>query len=311
MRARILASLGVVFALASATEASAGNNAAAAQALFEEARVLMASGSYAAACTKLEGSLALDSGPGTEYNLALCYEKSGRSASAWATYLSAAASYKSTHRTDWETRARDRAAALAGTLSKLTIVVPAGAPADLRITRDGTPVLASELGAPIPLDPGRHVVEAITALRPKFSASFDLPTGTNKTITVALADAADEAVDGGTTTSDRRPLAFALGGAGVVGLAVGAVSGIVAITKNASSQKDCPNDGPCKSPGAILESESASDWAAVSTVGFIAGGVLLAAGALVFLTAPKRTAHAPVAPGLWIGMGGAGVAGAW
>jgi hypothetical protein len=312
-------------ALASSREARAGENVAAAQAMFEEARTLMAKGNYAAACAKLEGSQSLDPGAGTEYNLALCYEKAGRTASAWATYLSAAASYKSTNRPDWETRARDRANVLASTLAKVTIVAPTPAPASLKITRDGEAVIPSEIGSPIPLDPGRHVIEAVADGRAKFSSTFVLAAGAKQTITVVMGNesvapaaplaGAKDSTDGGDSAHQSRvTLAYLLGGVGIAGLAVGSLSGLVAINKNDTSKQNCPNDGPCSSPSARDANSSASTWATISTVSMIAGGALLATGAIVFFTAPKASdsktaARAYVSPAL--GLGSAGVMGAW
>src|SRR3954468_2190760 len=64
---------------------------AAAQALFEQARKLMADGKFPEACPKLAESQRLDPGAGTLLNLGHCYEKSGRTASAWVTFKDAAA----------------------------------------------------------------------------------------------------------------------------------------------------------------------------------------------------------------------------
>jgi hypothetical protein len=316
IRIRSFAALASTTMLLVVSEAWAAGNAAAAQALFEEARVLMANGNYAAGCAKLEGSQALDPGPGTQYNLALCYEKSGRTASAWATYLDAAAAYKATSRGDWETRARDRATALAGTLSKVTIVVAAGSPADLTVTRDGAPVVASELGAAIPVDPGSHVVDATAPGRPKFHLSFDLARGASQRVEVTLAGAAAAAAkptDAGTPPAGGHTLAYVVGGAGVVGLVVGGVTGVVALSKNGSSTDVCPNDGVCRSAPARQDNAAASDWATVSTIGFIAGGALLAAGVVLFVVGPTSSSTATrrpfVAP--TVGLGSAGLVGAW
>ena len=69
---------------------------AAAEALFQEARQLMKTGAYAEACPKLFDSNRLDTAVGTLLYLGECYEKSGKTASAWTTFLAAA---ESAHRT--------------------------------------------------------------------------------------------------------------------------------------------------------------------------------------------------------------------
>src|SRR6476620_2846381 len=69
-----------------------GDARAAAQALFDSARTLMAQGNFNDACPKLEESQRLDPGVGTQFNLAVCYEAIGRNASAWSLFLEVAAS---------------------------------------------------------------------------------------------------------------------------------------------------------------------------------------------------------------------------
>lgn len=308
MRAAVLATF-VVAALALPTLAHAGNNAAAAQALFEEARALIAAGNYAAGCAKLEGSQALDPGPGTQFNLALCYEKSGRSASAWATYLEAAAGYQATSRPDWEAKARDRARILAPTLSKLRIVVAADAPSDLAITRDGVAVVASELGTAIPVDPGPHLVEAKASGRATFRASPVLAAGQSSQVDIALGSApasAAPAVVPAPAGAPSHAVAYVVGGVGVAALAFGAVAGIVALSRNASSTGICPDDGVCRDAGARSDSRAAGDWATVSTIGFIAGGALLAGGAVLYLVAPGSSS-----PAARVGITPAGLVGTW
>jgi hypothetical protein len=97
-------------------------------------------------------------------------------------------------------------------------------------------------------------------------------------------------------TSPDHTLAYAVGGAGVVGLAVGTVAGIVAWRKNASSTDVCPNDGACRDASARSDNHAAHDWAVVSTVGFVAGGVLAAAGVVLYLAAPSTKAAAMLTP---------------
>src|SRR6185369_13975712 len=91
----LCASFTVDAAAQSREGATSSRDPAAAQALFYEARSLMESHRYAEACPKLEESLRLDYGIGTDFNLAQCHERVGRIASAWAEYLNAAAAAKS------------------------------------------------------------------------------------------------------------------------------------------------------------------------------------------------------------------------
>ena len=65
-----------------ARTAYAEDSVAVAEHLFQEARVLVERGDYAAACPKLEASQKLEPAVGTQFNLADCYEHVGRTASA-------------------------------------------------------------------------------------------------------------------------------------------------------------------------------------------------------------------------------------
>src|SRR5262245_23511913 len=67
---------------------------AAAEALFNHAKQLVKEGKLSEACPKFEESLRLDPGIGTLLYLADCQEKAGKTASAWARFLEAAAAAK-------------------------------------------------------------------------------------------------------------------------------------------------------------------------------------------------------------------------
>jgi tetratricopeptide (TPR) repeat protein len=157
------------------------DDAATAEALFVEARQLMAQGNYAEACAKLDMSNRLDPATGTLLTLALCDERLGKTATAWALYLQIASSPRS----DRAVFAQQRAAALAPTLSKLTIQAT-NVPANAQVTRDGVAVPASALGVAIPIDPGHHVIEAAAAGRVRFHREVALASGASMVVLVVL-----------------------------------------------------------------------------------------------------------------------------
>ncbi|HYQ15411.1 MAG TPA: tetratricopeptide repeat protein, partial [Polyangiaceae bacterium] len=136
----------------------------------------MTTGKYTEACPKFEASQQLDPGLGTMLNLAECYEKTGRTASAWAEYREAiplARAAGSKARLDLAT---ERAQALQDRLSTLTIRAISGEDDDahLEVRRDGVAVQQAELGAPIPVDPGEHVVEAVAPGRQPWSSKVQV-----------------------------------------------------------------------------------------------------------------------------------------
>lgn len=89
---------------------------------------------------------------------------------------------------------------------------------------------------------------------------------------------------------DRSPavnsIALALAVGGVAGIGIGVGFGLSALSK-ASTARDLCEPSACRSQAGIEAVHDASSRATVSTVGFVAGGVLLAGGAaLYFLGKP-------------------------
>ncbi|MEO8877348.1 MAG: hypothetical protein ABI461_17265, partial [Polyangiaceae bacterium] len=84
-----LATVAFCFPIATSAYAQNPSDLAAAEALFEDGRKSMDANDFAAACPKLEESERLAPAVGTLLNLGICYEKSHRTASAWATFKEA------------------------------------------------------------------------------------------------------------------------------------------------------------------------------------------------------------------------------
>jgi len=132
---------------------------AAAEALFREGRALLEQGRFSAACEKLEASNALEPSAGTLLNLATCREKQGKTATAWANFVSAQRLAQSQNRPEQEAEAKRRASELEPLLSTLSLSVRDPVP-DLVVRRAGRTVPPMSFGAPVPIDPGTTVVEA-------------------------------------------------------------------------------------------------------------------------------------------------------
>src|SRR5947207_15885135 len=84
-----LCCVGVLLPTPAHAEAGAAQKAAA-ESLFDDALKAMKSGHFTEACPKLEESERIDPAIGTLLYLGECYEKTGRTASAWATFREAA-----------------------------------------------------------------------------------------------------------------------------------------------------------------------------------------------------------------------------
>src|SRR5690606_28967134 len=152
--------VGATLLLAPWARAADPADVAAAEALFLEGRDLMAEGRYDEACAKFAESQRLDPGTGTAINLAECYEKQGRRATAWGTWLEAANLARQAGQADREEYARSRAKSAEAQLHRLVIVVPEASRVEgLRVTRSGVEIRPGAWGAALPVDPGDYEIE--------------------------------------------------------------------------------------------------------------------------------------------------------
>jgi tetratricopeptide (TPR) repeat protein len=164
--ARALGSLVALCALLSSPAAQAQSQAqaqaqdqAAARALFEDGRRLLKKGQYEEACRTLEAASKLYASPGILLNLGDCFEKVGRTASAWTEFGEAVAVAARTRRNDQVAEAKRRQAAVEPTLTRLTIRVSSEV-TGLVVTRDQTDLASAAWGEAIPVDPGTHEIRA-------------------------------------------------------------------------------------------------------------------------------------------------------
>lgn len=289
-----------------AARAQSGDSAVA-QALFDEAKTLLADGHAVQACPKLEESQRLDPRSGTLINLASCYEQTARLASAWGRYIDAATAAKASGNPEREVVARERAAALAPRLSKLLITV---APATkglqgLEITRDGVVVGVAAWGAALPSDAGDHQVVAKAPGYVPFETKVGV-AGEGKTTTLNVpvltalpAEPPPPAPSHGLGTA--RVAALVAGGIGVVGIGLGTAFGLASKSKHDEAAKYCPA-AACTNNQGVTAGNAAQTNGNISTVMMIVGGVGLAAGVTLWLTAPTPS-DSPGAPAAVIGLG--------
>ncbi len=256
---------------------------AAAQALFDEARRLIAAKDYDRACPKLAESMRLDPAPGTQLNLADCYERVGKTASAWANFRDVEVRARRDGNEKREKVARERAEALAPRLSRVILLGPdpSRRPKGLRILRDDTELGVGVLGSALPIDPGEHRIAAEAKGKLPWSTKLvvDEEGKTYRVKVPLLADAPQPERAIGT----GRLVGLALGGAGAIGLGVGLGLGSVAIAKNEESLTHCLPDDPnqCFPEGLALRDEARSTGN-VSTGLVVLGASLLSAGTIVF-----------------------------
>ena len=203
------------------------------------------------------------------------------------------------------------------TLPTMVVTAHSSAGGDLyavKVSMDGHLLLASLDGEAMPVNPGLHTFHFESAgMVPTDRQALVKEGGKEQSVVGVLTPVAPPPPPPKTvlttppTTSSGsgvRTAGFILGGIGIAGLAAGAVAGILALSAKSS---DCPDD-VCK-PG---DKSTVTTDAHISTAGFIAGGVLLAAGAGMVIFAPRSAnAHPETALRLVpiFGSGGAGAGG--
>jgi serine/threonine-protein kinase len=267
--------------------------------MFQEGKKLVAAGDYEHACSKFAEAQRLFPTPGTLLNLGDCYQHLGKLASAWGAYKQAEIAARNAGDTERQEAGGQRAQAIDGQLSKLTIIVAEDAPKGaLTVTRDGTPVGEGQWGAAVPVDPGEHaIVVAAPGYRQWSTTVVVGSAGAAVAVNIPKLSPASEGTGGlsGPWWTGQRIAGVAVGGAGVVGLVVGAVFGAQAIAKNDASKAQCsPSDpGLCNPMGATLRGDAKTAGNA-STGTIVAGGLLTAGGVVLVLTAPA--AKVEVAP---------------
>jgi hypothetical protein len=198
----------------------------------------------------------------------------------------------------------------------------------VRVTMDGA-ALADHLdGSALSVNPGEHTFELMTDGFPAITRKLliregakgrqevfafgsaapppPVPAVSSPAPTTTPSETSEERSE--TTGNGQRTIAYVVGGAGIVGLGLGTYFGLRAKSTYDDARTHCPT-GPSTCDGAgVTGGDDAHNQATVSTVAFVAGGVLLAGGVVLFLTAPKRGALAiqPTA-----GLGGIRLTGTW
>lgn len=303
-------------------------DAAASEALFNRGRELMGEGRYDEACPKLAESQRLDPGAGTALNLAECYEKQGKTATAWVTWLEAATLAKQGGQVEREEFARGRAKALEPRLPHLTIeLAPNTAVAGLRVSRGGTEVREASLGTALPVDPGDQILQAsapgyqtwrgmvrvtpgasllvrIPPLKPnpapapstsaqahgQPAAPGAQPAAGPTSSGVPISASATAPIADAAPGSSRRTWGIVLTGVGAGGLVLGGLAALSASALNDDSKKDCQanNQNLCGDSG-YKKREDALARGNVATVLTIASTAIVGTGVVLWLTAPSNT----------------------
>ena len=324
-RAWLAATAVLLFVAAAQGAGAQAGDVAVAESLFREGKDRMAAKDYARACPKLADSYRLDPATGTLLALAICHERAGKFASAWAEYADAAARAKREARLDREKAAREKVAALESRLSYLTIATSRAVSETpgVEITRNGVPVGTGTLGTAVPVDGGTYTVTASAPGKKSWSAQVTVASsGERHTMSIPALEetapaapiaaksapvpskpplglAAEPVAASDASHAPAAPIAdkgengygvfgAATIAAGVVSVGIGTAYMLSAMAKNEDSKVGC--DGDRCSPAATQDRLDARAFGNVATVSFLAGGALIAMGTTLYIVgAPPKS----------------------
>jgi hypothetical protein len=268
---------------------------------------------YPVACEAFAQSNKADPSPGTQINLAVCYEKQKKWASAWTWYRSAVGLAQQRGQSEREKLAEESAAKLKPQLHYILVSVKEPL-SDLVVKRDGSEVTIALAGKeiPLPIDPGEHKIEVAARAKKPWSKVIQIAdnSATDRVDVPKLDDApADAPPPAGAApgaeyrppvivTSDgsgQRTVGIIVAGAGVLaGIAAGVVF-VVAKSEESKSQDRYREADKLTDPAQKQEVQKAGDsnhdaaknnqLIAIA----LAGGavVMVGVGAVLYFTAPK------------------------
>jgi serine/threonine-protein kinase len=314
-----VAAFALISGRASADASSADK--AAAEALFDRGVTLLRAKEYKEACAKLETSERIEPAVGTLLYLGECYDRLGRTASAWATFREASSLAQSSGQADRAKVASQRADKLEPELAYLTVAVPVEARVPGLSVRRGSEVIKPDLyGVSIPADPGDISIEVSAPGYESQTSTTTLSARDRRTVTLAPL----KAVEGGAAPLDEakpeakpersekeptalphesvtpeappsgsgagRVVGLVIGGVGLVGVGIGSYFGVRAYQKNkdAEDKYRCSGD-VCLDPAGLPLTHDALDQARFSNIAFAAGGGLLALGIVIYAVSPSHS----------------------
>jgi hypothetical protein len=181
---------------------------------------------------------------------------------------------------------------------------------EAHVILDDAPMKNEALGVERFVNPGAHSVKVTAAGFKDVSRDFTLAEGAAQSVPIALEhDTAAVVADTGAVSTthpvpadaggkpNRLPaiIGFSVGGAGLV---FGGITGALALGKHSTLKNECT--GSVCAPSASSDLSSYHTMGTLSTVGFILGGVGVAAGAVLLFVGPKSQSREAPTPLSWI-----------
>lgn len=303
-RAAMVFAVGLCSAMGQA-HAAPNDETARAKTQFEQGRAAVKSGDLARARSLFLSSQGLVPKTATLMNLADCEERLGLFASALQHFQEAI--LLAPPGDDRVGPLKQRARALEPRVPKLRIDSTALTSSKARILLDARDLSADAVRTPQSLDPGQYTVTVVAPGYKDRDYAVRMKEGESTVIVVEQGEALPK------PRPPSKPVApppqqvglgklqiagLAVGGVGVAGLVVGAVTGMMAVSRKGQLEGECPVPTNCSKEGMALAREG-TQLGTVSTVGLAVGGGALVLGAAAFavrLGTPAASASVSVGP---------------
>lgn len=203
----------------------------------------------------------------------------------------------------------------------LVVGIVGAEPSTVTVTLDGAAVPGALLGEDRPVNPGTHQLVG-TRGDDRVTTTLSVAEGERKQAELRfttgakpshLAPAPPPALPpAASSPGAQRTLAYVALGTGAAGLVVGGIAGGLALSKKAKLD----DDPACADDRCTYQAESdvssLRTFRTVSTLGFVAGGVLAATGVVLWVTAPSAGGHGSrQRPTLALGLGHVRLAGSF
>jgi len=294
----------MAFAVAPGEEAFAGDrNAFEAQLRFNEALKRFDQGEYAEALPLFQRALELSGSPNARLYVARCLRETGRAIEAWEQARRAFVEARErAAKEEKYAETRDLAAAEValseGKIGRLVVAL-ARRPEGVAVTVNGAAFPLDRLDEPIAVEPGNVTVEASAPGAKTVREEIDLAPGEMKTVALALTVDAPSAAPrpepppkpppppakGGAV----RTAGFVVGGVGLVGVAVFAVTGSMASSKYGELEDGC-GDRACVDPKYDDVISSGRTLDTVANVALVAGAIgVLGGTAMILFGGPSKS----------------------
>lgn len=273
-----------------AARADSGTDAALAEKAFLDGRALLKDGRVAEACEKFAESRRYENAAGTLLNLAMCYERLGRTASAWAAYRELLPMAQRAGDAARAAHARERSELLANAWPRLVVRWPAKPAAELdgpsrpTLLLDGAVIPPSADASELPLDPGKHRLELRRGAIREWVTDIEAPPR-NAVIEVPIVDKVQYARKSAPAPT-ARTATLALGVTGLAATLAGALVAVASRVRYDDARREHCGDGACDGAGleGIRDARRLADGATVLTV----YGVAATLGAVgIWLALPK------------------------